>query len=376
LENSGKLYTLFEWNNLKNCRLYDITKYDSINIFYSELIHEFNRCIQKGYNVYFYENIPVHNIIFTENDKNYLKLPKGVNYNKEIKYEFSENLKYIKEKQYLDFKWLLCRNKLDFLFCIPNLNEDNKYYYNFIIGFKNKDTINNMLEYKFNLIKIENTIYLNQMTLNEGILENFFKIKEYADNFVIFNDNNAGFDQSWRFKYNNEGLRTVKTGWESSIEEDIKDSLMKIKYHFYYNDDMINNMFFFTDLYNLSESMTIDENKNIVPKIEPYYSHFTDLVGYAEEIFYFEFWDIEKFHWTVKDFARDNMKFSREIFFQNLRDYNNIINRNKMRSLRESEIELLESFKKSMDFYKKRLKEYRKELKEYNKFMKNKGKKI
>jgi hypothetical protein len=80
---------------------------------------------------------------------------------------------------------LLCENELDFLFCIPNLDGNNKYYYNFIIGIKNKIKINRVLNYKFNLIKIDNILYLNQFIYDYTFIQNLFKIEDIQEEGII-----------------------------------------------------------------------------------------------------------------------------------------------------------------------------------------------
>jgi hypothetical protein len=88
----------------KNCRIYDESAVNPVQVFYSELEVYFNQCINDGYNIYVLNNKSKYNIILNDNDIDYINL-KLLNYlNESENYYFSENLKYIKENQYKDYK--------------------------------------------------------------------------------------------------------------------------------------------------------------------------------------------------------------------------------------------------------------------------------
>jgi hypothetical protein len=352
---NGKLYFVKYINGVE-CRIYNELEVTPVQAFYSELEVYFNQCIEKGYNIYVLNNKPTHNIELTNSDVTYISMNSHME--EPFGYYFSENLKYIKENQYIDYKWLLCENKLDFLICIPNLDEDNKYYYNFIIGLKDKFKINNIINHKFNLIELINCQYLNQMFFNTYFLENLFKIKKIEDeNTVTTNFKDSSFTS------NEINLWRGKKGKNFPIQDYIKMCLVRISFHFYY-DNSLKKMCAYTDFLELVNGVVAQRTENGVEfKSVPYPVPFIDLIDHNDEFLYFMSWEIEKFHWTEIDHERAHLSFQRDIIKQNTPEL--IINERTKNVEKE-----IENYKKELEEHKKKIEKFKLRLKEYRKLLK------
>jgi hypothetical protein len=98
------IYKIVSIGDLQSCRIYDETEISPIQAFYSELEIYFKQSIYDGYNIYVVNNKPTHNIIFTSEDIDYISSNPYDHKEEPCDYYFSENLKYIKEQQYEDYK--------------------------------------------------------------------------------------------------------------------------------------------------------------------------------------------------------------------------------------------------------------------------------
>jgi hypothetical protein len=186
----------------------------------------------------------------------------------------------------------LCENKLDFLFCIPNLNENNIYFYDFIIGLKNPDKINAVIKHKFNLIELKNLQYLNQMLFDTKYLENLFKIKNIENN-----DNDTTIFKDKKFTLFEKNLLNVGEGKDFLFKKYFKISLMKLCFHLYH-DRSIDKVCAFTNFFELAGGGVVHPNNNdgVLIRGEPFPLPFVYLIDYNDDVLFFiDNW-IEKFH--------------------------------------------------------------------------------
>lgn len=361
---SKKLYTLRNIGNLKNCRIYNEGLVSPVQAFYSELEIYFKQSIDEGYNIYIINNKPIHNIAFTNDDINYISLEPYEHLKEPSDYYFSENLKFIKKNQYIDYKWLLCENRLDFLFCIPNLDENNKYYYNFIVGIKQSIKLYKLINHQFNLVEVDNLQYLNQMFFDSIFLEKLFKIKDIEDENTVttlFKDN--------VFTSYEISLWNVTKGKDFPIKKYIEMCCVRLSFHFYYNSD-IHEMCAYTNFLELvGGKVAYNTEEGLQVECIPYPVSFLDLINHNDTVLYFVSWEIEKFHWTVIDSERNYLSFLSETIKQFDWDIP-VVDEN------SENAENQKKFHQEMyEFKKNRLKNYIKRLKEYRKLLKDNKKK-
>jgi len=346
-ECKNKLFLIQKINELENGRVYNEFEITPVQAFYSELGLYFNQCIREGYNIYVFNNKPIHEIKFSNEDIGYISTDPHKHREELFDYYFSENIKYIKKNQLKDYEWLLCENKFDFLISIPNLDENNKYYYNFIIGTKDANKISNLINHEFNLIKLDSIQYLNQILFDIEFLEKLFKIKniENLDNVTTIFKNKD-------FTYYEINLWKDNDGKYFPFDKYIKACLEKISFHFYY-DNSINKVYAYTNFLELANGVAIQNTEESF-KIDSalYPMSFTDIIGYDELLFFVQ-WEIKKFHWTIVDWEKDYLSF---LSYQ-IKNFN----------WNEPNQQLLCWKKLTLEKYKMRLKEYRKLLKNLKK---------
>jgi hypothetical protein len=167
-----KLYDLKD-----SVRCYNIYNVNEIDLFCSELSIFCNKWISYGGNLFFLKNSSNYNINLVTKEIDYIYLlDQGC---KNFEYlDFDNNVKYLMENQKNDLL-LLDLEKINFFFLIPEFDENNKYYFNLFISFKDECVYNNMLNLNFNIISID---YINRA---ESL--SFFDVK------TIFNFNKSKF---------------------------------------------------------------------------------------------------------------------------------------------------------------------------------------
>lgn len=363
MNQKNKLYTLKNIGDLKNCRIYNELEVTPIQAFYSELEVYFNQCINQGYNIYVLNNKPTHNIIFTKNDINYISADPYEHAKEVVDYYSSSNLKYIKELQLNDYKWILCYNKFDFVFFIPNLDKNNKYYYNFIVAVKNNDRINDILNHKFNLIELNNLQYLNQFLFDITFLEKLFNIENISNDnatTTIFKDNLLTANE-WGLCQNSDGKDFLYKNY-------IDFCLKKLCFHFYY-DSSIKKFGAFTNFLELTNGIVAIKTENgIKAESMPYPLPFLDLIEQNNEFLFFIDQEIEKFHWNELNYERDHLLFLsyriKNITWGKL--FINEYTKDVEKAIKEYQ-ERLEQEKNEIKAYKIRLRGYRRLLKNHNK---------
>jgi hypothetical protein len=177
----------------------------------------------------------------------------------------------------------LCENSFDFLFCIPNLDENNKYYYDLIIGIKKSEKINNLIKHNFNLVKFDNLQYLNQIFFDSVFLEKLFKINDIVDDNTV----TTIFKDSEFTSYEISLWVRGDSGKDFPIKEYIKMCLVRISYHFYY-DKSIHNIYAYTNFLELAGGGVV-KNTEFGLKLDciPYPVPFLDLINHNSHILYF-----------------------------------------------------------------------------------------
>lgn len=133
--NQKKLYRVES-----STRVYNETV-SSYDIFYSEMLIHLNNHINLNYKIYYLNCKSNHNFLLNCDELKYL-YTENVRCNESLYYCFSENIKKIKYSQKSDLFFLTNLKNLDLLILIPKLDENNKYYFDLILGIKPVFNIN------------------------------------------------------------------------------------------------------------------------------------------------------------------------------------------------------------------------------------------
>lgn len=213
-------------------RHYDVTKYSADCIFFNETGIFFESCINKGLNVYHFVNIPIHNIIFSENDINFLKKNKSI---KNLE-ELSINIKKIKQFQCEDLLYFYDNLIFELFYVLPTFN-NNQYCFNLIVVVKNNFDLENFMKINFNIFKIKSVNKINISDLNFNFIKNLLELSQYSFFKIIEEEDRSVVYEYWYDHY-----------IDTSIYKDYKNSFELEKNGFKFSKKYLE------ELYNKSQN--------------------------------------------------------------------------------------------------------------------------
>ena len=176
----------------KGMRLYLEDEYGAEHILPVEMHYLFLNAFKNNYKVFFLNCVPSHNITIPTIDLNFLNTP--INTEEDfLKHSFSENVLKIKKLQHEDilklYKLSIDNKQIDAFFLHPYLKNNFYCFDIFLIVNQNFD-LNELLNYNFNLIRINSVIQYNSSTLTLDILKKFYDLlnMQFKDYFISYND--------------------------------------------------------------------------------------------------------------------------------------------------------------------------------------------
>ena len=156
---NGKLY-----RNEVNKRIY-LGFVSLIGMVVSELTLYLSNHIDIGYRIYYLKCKSKHSFSLNSEKLNYL-FTEDVRNGERLFYFFSDNIKKIKLFQKLDLFYLTSLKELGLLILISKLDENDKYYFNLILGFKNNFDIKLFNNNVLNSAKLYFVVELNDFNLS------------------------------------------------------------------------------------------------------------------------------------------------------------------------------------------------------------------
>jgi hypothetical protein len=158
-------------------------KISSYDMFFSEIALHLSNHIGLNYKIYYLNCKSKHDFSLNDCELKYL-YTEDTRRNESLYYYFSENIKKIKYFQRSDLFFLTSLKNLDLLILIPKLDENNKYYFNLILGIKSEFDINQFYNINFQSIILNSVIELNNFNLCENYMSKIFDIKnnKFKDN--------------------------------------------------------------------------------------------------------------------------------------------------------------------------------------------------
>jgi hypothetical protein len=263
------------------------------DMFASEILINFNNHINLGYKIYYLCCKSKYNFSLTKEELEYLYKENSID-GESLYYFFSENIKFVKCLQKQDLFFLTNLKNLGLVILIPKLDENNKYYFNLVLGVKEFFDIEQFNKWDFKSICVCSYTELNQFNLCENYLSKIFDIEN--NKFKNYNINKNA-SQLWvnelikidsnpgNSKFSSKGRRIYK-----------KMIFNLICFHMYWLDDksQLFDSLFQID-YGYKEKILIPDINNEFQIIESYQqSSLLDLIGYNREYFCFNFWKIYK----------------------------------------------------------------------------------
>ena len=316
-----KIYNIIDSGENKGLRLYNEALYGSDSALYSEFEVFFNNLSNNNVSFYLLNNSPNTNIILNQDDFNYLNQSREQRDNNKM-VNYSQNINLIKNNQLQDFWKIYNINGLEIWFVLPYLTEDNKYYYNLLIGLNNNGNIDDFLNLNLNLVKINSFEYINNKISYEFFksifnFENFlFKDEEFTKEERELIDNHEklklteeyiehqnSLDESIAYmdKYN-----TIMPKWLEDKKQELQKKLFKksdelfdhrlgssisfkkLSYHLYYYDETIwKGTTFCTNFFELAGGgyVNVSENSSQIKQMGYVYA-LIDLLHYEMSEFF------------------------------------------------------------------------------------------
>jgi hypothetical protein len=306
-----KKYIIVQSGEYRGLRCYDESIISPISAFYSELEVYFNNWLNEGYFIYTVYNESNGNVKLDENDIKWLQILDKFDM---LDSDVPDNIRYIKKNQYRDYKLVCCAKDIDFLFLIPLKNDQDYYYYNFIVVTKNEKIIFDIISYNFNLINFKSLQKINSLNINEMFLTGLFQIYDLNDGkkvSTIFKDVHFTKKES-DYWISFHGSDFPKNYY-------IEKMLSLICLYFYFDNSYVfnnlplNRMSFCTNFLDLVGGVVAKPNNDgVIIETTPMPTGFLDLISDNDEILPVSWWDIRKFHWTLEDYEGDYIKFLEE----------------------------------------------------------------
>jgi hypothetical protein len=135
MQNEKKLYRVENNERIYN---YELNIED---IFHSEMFLVFKNHLNFGAKIFYLKCVSKHSFKLTNDEVDYL-CTLDARCNEKLHYVFSESVRKIKCKQRSDLFFLTSLKHIYFICLIPQLDDNNCYYFNLIIGVKPEFNIN------------------------------------------------------------------------------------------------------------------------------------------------------------------------------------------------------------------------------------------
>lgn len=261
------------------------------NIFYSELNIHFLDYLNNNTKIYYLQFKPNFNIVLNSDELNYL-FTLDYSHDESLGFFFSKTLKKIKLSQKDDLFFLTNLKNLDFLILLPQLTNDNKYYFNLIVGVTFNFDLNSFFDWKVKTCTIKNINEVNKFNLTEiylskiiNVLNNKFRNDMISNSeFYLYKNCFTGPDNNINSKFTNKGRRIYK-----------KIIFRKICFHFYwYNNSILklDNTGFWID-WGYKDNVLVEKKNDKLNLIEIYHpSCLFDILLDSPEYICFQIWKL------------------------------------------------------------------------------------
>jgi hypothetical protein len=122
-------------------RIYDSEKGGVFEFAYSEICINFQQYMNLGAKIFYLRGDSKHNFSLNGSELNYL-CTFNLRWHEFLKFVFSKNIEIIKKSQRSDLFLLTNLKNCEFVYLLPRLDAQNKFYFDLLLGVKTDFNIN------------------------------------------------------------------------------------------------------------------------------------------------------------------------------------------------------------------------------------------
>lgn len=244
-------------------RVYDSEKGGVFEFTYSEICINYQQYMNLGTKIFYLKGESKHNFSLNKAELNYLYTV-GLRWHEPLKFVFSKNIEIIKKSQRSDLFLLTNLKNCEFVYLLPRLDIQNRFYFDLVLCVKTDFDINQFYNWVLKSINIINIVEINNLNLNYNNIKEIFNFENCK-----FRDNSVCKEEYNFLKYFRKNENNIKKWGDENIKKitkrfNYKFIFKKITNHCYwYNDKVVNSddADFFID-YKWDTSVVFKKNEN------------------------------------------------------------------------------------------------------------------
>lgn len=244
-------------------RIYDSEKGGVFEFTYSEICVNFEQYMNLGTKIFYLKGNSRHNFSLNDSELNYL-YTYNLRWGEPLKFVFSKNIEIIKKLQRSDLFLLTNLKNCEFVYLLPRLDTQNKFYFDLVLGVKTSFDINQFYSWILQSINIINVVEINNFNLNYDCIKEIFNFENCK-----FRDNSVCEEEYYFLKNFKKDENNIKKWNDININKIIKRCNYKFLFKgitnhcYWYNDKVVNSddANFFID-YEWDTSVVFKKNEN------------------------------------------------------------------------------------------------------------------
>lgn len=244
-------------------RVYDSEKCGVFEFTYSEICVNFQQYIDLGTKIYYLKCGSKHSFYLNDAELNYLYTYNS-RWNEPLQFVFSKNIEIIKKLQKSDLFLLTNLKNCEFVYLLPRLDNQNKFYFDLILGVKSNFDLNLFYNLTLQSINIKNIFEINNFSLNYKNVKEIFNFEN-----CMFRDNSSCKEEFYflhNFKINENNIKRLG---QKNMDKFIRRSNYKFIFKritnhcYWYNNTVVysDESNFYID-YKLDTSVVLKKNEN------------------------------------------------------------------------------------------------------------------
>ena len=244
-------------------RIYDSKKGGFFKFTYSEVIVNFEQYASLGTKIFYLKGVSKYNFSMNNAELNYLYTYR-LRWNESLRFVFSKNIETIKKCQRSDLFLLTNLKNCEFVYLLPRLDAQNKFYFDLVLGVKTNFDTDQFYNWVLNSINIVSVVEINNFNLNYEYIKKIFNFEncKFRDNIICKEEYNF-------LEYFIKNENNIKKWGDKNINKIIKRCnykfiFKKITNHCYwYNNKVVSSSMadFFID-YDWDASIVLKKNEN------------------------------------------------------------------------------------------------------------------
>lgn len=166
-------------------RIYDSTKGGVFEFTYNEICVNFKQYMNLDTKIFYLKGNSKHSFSLNSSELNYL-CTINLRWFEPLIFVFSENIKILKKAQRSDLFLLTNLKDCEFVYLLPRLDVQNKFYFDLVLGVKPCFDINQFYKWNLQSINIINVIEINDFNLDYYFIKKIFNFEncKFRDNSV------------------------------------------------------------------------------------------------------------------------------------------------------------------------------------------------